>query len=222
MDYTTSKDIGTLLESLQHERDFAQERIDAIGLYQRALAAYKESNSTSPEIHHRVWTCFGDIEGKMQQAFEVRDYSLATKVELVKLPYLKQFEISGEAWEISFSCGFIPDEKGDSHPILCRTENSYEDKYHLFRGVGLQKRKDLCALSVGYPWRVEHKDTLEVCNYYQKLGVKGEVLLNLLPLLDTVNAVPYETLLNEFRAMIRERERRIDDILDRVGERIAN
>lgn len=52
MECTTTEHIQNYLESLQHKRNFAQERIDAIGLYQRALATYKENTPSCPEIHH--------------------------------------------------------------------------------------------------------------------------------------------------------------------------
>lgn len=211
MDHTTSEQIGNLVESLQCERDFAQERIDAIGIYQRSLVAYRESTPSCPEIHHRVWTLFGDLEGKMRQAFEVRNYTLATKAELLKLPYHERFEINGEAWEISFSCGSITDEKGTTHPILCRKEDYYEDKYRLFRGVGLHNIDGLTSYSS--PWRVEHQVD-ETCDYYQKLGVKEEVIQQLRPQLEELNNIPYEKLLGDFRSEIEERLRVFDKLIE--------
>lgn len=152
----------------------------------------------------------------MRQAFEVRDYSLATKVELLKLPYHENFEINGEAWEISFSCGVITDEKETPHPILCRKENPPEDKYRLFRGVGLVNREGLTSYSSS--WKVEHPVN-ETCDYYRKLGVKEEVIQQLRPQLEELNAISYEKLLEDFKGKIEDRLREFDRLMEGTGEK---
>lgn len=122
---------------------------------------------------------------------EVRDYSLAERVEVVK--YDQPDHIY---WEINFVFKDVTNDEGDKIPIYCRTEDSWEDIYHIARSF----KRGFEEVEIGQPGHRGHYfslpsnhakefDPKEICEHYRKLGVKEPIIKTLAEELKKVYAV---------------------------------
>lgn len=230
-EYTTPTGIDKFLadltrqqETAKHKIEVAQEKIDSIGLYRRALETYVAAHPDSPPIHLRAW----EIRNELLVSFEVRDYSLATAVKIALAPTPDYPDQTGRGlvWQIIFSCGEITHENGFSQAIVCRDENSFDDKYHTVREIGVMKtycdcshvRSSFSCPHTFYTNILQHKDPEETCKYYQKKGVIDPVIAQLRTALDDLFKETDQEVFDKMQAKWREEEKRIFAEMDALPE----
>lgn len=113
---------------------------------------------------------------------EVRDYSLAERVEVVKHDLKDHIY-----WEINFIFQDVQDSEGNEIPIYCKMESMYFDTYRIARSFQhTYDSIESCEIPCGRPTtlalpttRETEYDPQEICKYYQRLGVKEEVIISL-------------------------------------------
>ncbi len=122
---------------------------------------------------------------------EVRDYSLAERVEVVK--YDQPDHIY---WEINFIFRDVTNDEGNKIPIYCRTESKFEDIYRVARSF----KRGFEKVEIGQPGHRCHYfslpsnhakefDPKDICDFYRQLGVKEPIIKTLAEELKKVYAI---------------------------------
>lgn len=204
------EELTTKLKSEISER---QEKLEQMKHFQDILADYKIRKPEMPVVIRAK-----EENRLFQLTYEVRDYSLAKLAEITKSQNT-DWNIAGYVWKISFIADVI--KEGDKpYLVYCRTEEMQDDKYHIFREVGLA-RSTVHVFGVNpheFP-TCSAKDIKELCAYYQKKGVNESVLASARSKIEEVYAVKDEQILAELRRRVIENMETFCAAMDALDEK---
>ena len=136
---------------------------------------------------------------------EIRDYSLAEMAEVVKHETQERIY-----WEARFIFQEVLDAEGNKVPIYCRKENLFfEDNYQIVRSFkhdyqSIDTVQPMChrPTTIALPYiKVKEHTPQDICKYYEKLGVKTELIESLKEQLQEAYSESEEKIVNRLKRM---------------------